>query len=165
MCSTIFWQIIILQAFEKIKRVQLQRFHSVDDPEKKASIETNPLKIFHAAVNNSTPVLQLTPIKRGGVTYQVGYFWNGIGSDCKSGRLSLHNVATDAKRLFESKYNYSCSTVKSTSMSLSISDEFQSENVLLITCQCCCSPVYEIASFSTATRNIGSMFHCLINCH
>jgi len=52
----------------------LQRYHSVDDPEKKASIETNPLKIFHAAVINSTPVLQLTPIKRGGVTYQVGYF-------------------------------------------------------------------------------------------
>lgn len=118
LCSTIFWQIIILQAFEKIKRIQLQRYHSVDDPEKKASIETNPLKIFHAAINNSTPVLQLTPIKRGGVTYQVGYFWNGIGSDCKSGRLNLHNVATDAKRLFKSKYNYSCSTVKSTSMSL-----------------------------------------------
>jgi len=46
----------------------------MDNPEKKASIETNPLKIFHAAVMNSTPVLQLTPIKRGGVTYQVGYF-------------------------------------------------------------------------------------------
>jgi small subunit ribosomal protein S7 len=62
---------LVEEAFEKIKRIQLQRYHSVDDPEKKASIETNPLKIFHAAINNSTPVLQLTPIKRGGVTYQV----------------------------------------------------------------------------------------------
>ena len=118
MCSTVFWQIVLLQAFEKIKRIQLQRYHSVDDPEKKASIQTDPLKIFHAAMINSKPVLQLTPIKRGGVTYQVCYFWNGIGSDCKSGRLNLHNVTTNAKRIFKSKYNYLCSTGKSLSMSL-----------------------------------------------
>jgi small subunit ribosomal protein S7 len=62
------------QAFEKIKRIQLQRYHSTEEPEKKASIYTDPLKIFHAALSNSKPVLQLTPIKRGGVTYQVGCF-------------------------------------------------------------------------------------------
>lgn len=66
------YKYVIPQAFHKIKRIQLQRYHSADDPEKKASIETNPLKIFHVALTNSKPVLQLTPIKRGGMTYQVG---------------------------------------------------------------------------------------------
>jgi hypothetical protein len=69
---------VILQAFEKIKRIQLQRYHSTEDPEKKASVETNPLKIFHAALINSKPVLQLTPIRRGGVTYQVGFFLTAV---------------------------------------------------------------------------------------
>ncbi|KDR12187.1 28S ribosomal protein S7, mitochondrial [Zootermopsis nevadensis] len=62
---------LIEEAFEKIKRIQLQRYHSTEDPEKKTSVLTDPLKIFHAALANSKPVLQLTPIKRGGVTYQV----------------------------------------------------------------------------------------------
>jgi len=31
----------------------------------------NPRKIFYDAVENCKPLLQLTPIKRGGVTYQV----------------------------------------------------------------------------------------------
>ncbi|XP_023702410.1 28S ribosomal protein S7, mitochondrial isoform X3 [Cryptotermes secundus] len=62
---------LVEKAFQKIKRIQLQRYHGADDSEKKASIETNPLKIFHMALTNTKPVLQLTPIKRGGVTYQV----------------------------------------------------------------------------------------------
>lgn len=34
-------------------------------------MELNPVNIFRKAIENSTPLLQLTPIKRGGATYQV----------------------------------------------------------------------------------------------
>ncbi|XP_069691170.1 small ribosomal subunit protein uS7m [Periplaneta americana] len=62
---------LVEKAFEKIKRIQLERYHSIEAADKKNTVETNPLKIFHDAIINSKPVLQLTPIKRGGVTYQV----------------------------------------------------------------------------------------------
>jgi hypothetical protein len=75
------YRYVVPQAFQKIKRIQLQRYHSTDDPEKKTSIETNPLKIFHSALINSKPVLQLTPIKRGGVTYKVGWKYSGFPSN------------------------------------------------------------------------------------
>lgn len=61
---------IIERGMENIKRIQLERYNLADG-EEKDQIETNPLKIFHQAVENCRPLLQLTPIKRGGVTYQV----------------------------------------------------------------------------------------------
>lgn len=61
---------IIEKGLENIKRIQLERYH-LADPADKESIELNPLNIFRTAVENSRPLLQLTPIKRGGATYQV----------------------------------------------------------------------------------------------
>jgi len=58
------------KCFENIKRSQLERYHLADANEK-AKIETNPMKILHQAIENCRPLLQLTPIKRGGVKYQV----------------------------------------------------------------------------------------------
>lgn len=63
----------ILQAFEKIKRVQVRKFHLSKSSAKQDNILTNPLEIFHLAVQNSKPVLDITPVKRGGVTYKVTY--------------------------------------------------------------------------------------------
>lgn len=60
-----------LQTFEKIKRIQIQKWHEAKTEEEKSSIECNPLVIFHQAVENGRPLLQVTPIKRGGITYQV----------------------------------------------------------------------------------------------
>lgn len=62
---------LVENTFENIKRIQLERYNKAKDPEEKAKIEVNPLKIFYAAVENSKPLLKLTPIKRGGSTYQV----------------------------------------------------------------------------------------------
>ena len=56
---------------ETVKRIQVQHYNKETNPDLKAQIEINPLKVFHAAVENCKPVLQLTPIKRGGATYQV----------------------------------------------------------------------------------------------
>lgn len=61
---------LIERGLEKIKRIQLERYN-LAEPDEKGEIETDPLKIFHKAVENCRPLLQLTPIKRGGVTYQV----------------------------------------------------------------------------------------------
>lgn len=61
---------LVERGLENIKRIQLERYH-LADPDEKDSIETDPLKIFHKAVENTRPILMLTPVKRGGVTYQV----------------------------------------------------------------------------------------------
>lgn len=61
---------LVEKGFENIKRIQLERYHLADADEK-PNIETNPLNILHKAVENCRPLLQLTPIKRGGSTYQV----------------------------------------------------------------------------------------------
>lgn len=37
----------------------------------KAKVEVDPMKVFHAAVDNCKPLLQLNSIKRGGQKYQV----------------------------------------------------------------------------------------------
>lgn len=63
-------RLLIEKGFENIKRSQLERYNLAEDDEKH-SIETNPIKIFHQAIENCRPILMLTPIKRGGVTYQV----------------------------------------------------------------------------------------------
>ncbi|KAJ9578712.1 hypothetical protein L9F63_005074 [Diploptera punctata] len=62
---------MVEKAFENVKRIQLEKYNSTTETEKKEAIVTDPLKIFHDAIANCKPVLQLTPIKRGGATYQV----------------------------------------------------------------------------------------------
>lgn len=61
---------LVEKGFENIKRIQLERYNLADGDEK-LKIETNPLRVLQMAVENSRPLLQLTPIKRGGSTYQV----------------------------------------------------------------------------------------------
>jgi hypothetical protein len=60
-----------VQTFETIKRVQLEKYHSTSDPVEKAKIILNPWELMHKAVQNGTPFLETTPVKRGGHTYQV----------------------------------------------------------------------------------------------
>lgn len=62
---------LVEKAFENIKRIQIERYHLATTPEDKAKIELNPKAILYKAVENSKPLLQLCPIKRGGITYQV----------------------------------------------------------------------------------------------
>lgn len=62
---------LVEKAFENIKRKQIERYHLATSVEEKAKIILNPKEILHKAVENCKPLLQLTPIKRGGITYQV----------------------------------------------------------------------------------------------
>lgn len=61
---------LVEKAFENIKRIQIERYHKASHEDRK-SIVLDPKQIFQNAVLNCKPVLYLTPIKRGGVTYQV----------------------------------------------------------------------------------------------
>lgn len=62
---------IVEKGFENIKRMQLERYHLAESDEERAQIELNPRELLRRAVQNSRPLMQLTPIKRGGVRYQV----------------------------------------------------------------------------------------------
>ncbi|XP_058815948.1 small ribosomal subunit protein uS7m [Topomyia yanbarensis] len=62
---------LVEKGFENIKRLQLERYHLAETDEEKEKIELNPRVLLARAVENSRPLLQLTPIKRGGVRYQV----------------------------------------------------------------------------------------------
>lgn len=62
---------LIEKGFEKMKRIQLERYHLAADDEEKKTIELNPRILFHQAVENCRPVLKLIPIKRGGTKYNV----------------------------------------------------------------------------------------------
>nr|CAG4644278.1 EOG090X0CZM [Lepidurus arcticus] len=61
---------LLEKSFAHIKKIQLNRYHQAPEDERE-DIECNPNTIFHNAIANCSPVLQLTPIKRGGVVYQV----------------------------------------------------------------------------------------------
>lgn len=62
---------IVEKGFQQIKRIQLRKYHKAETDEEKQAIELRPKAIFHQAVDNCKPILKLTPIKRGGVRYQV----------------------------------------------------------------------------------------------
>jgi len=62
---------LIEQALQTVKQIQLEKYHKAKSEEVKSNILLDPKVIFHRAVENCKPVLSLTPIKRGGVTYQV----------------------------------------------------------------------------------------------
>ncbi len=59
-----------MKTFYKIKLRQLEKWNTTEES-KRDTIETNPLKIFITAVENCKPVVQMTPVKKAGITYQV----------------------------------------------------------------------------------------------
>ncbi|XP_054016743.1 28S ribosomal protein S7, mitochondrial [Hylaeus anthracinus] len=61
---------LLEQTFENIKTTQLERYNR-SSPEGKAKIELDPLVLFHRAIENCTPVLELEKIRKGGINYQV----------------------------------------------------------------------------------------------
>lgn len=61
---------LLQKTFEKIKRIQLERYHNADEEEKK-TIELQPRVILERAIENCRPLMRLVGVKRGGTTYQV----------------------------------------------------------------------------------------------
>jgi len=65
---------LVTKTFESVKRIQLERYHKAPTSEAKTKIELDPFLIFHRAVDNCIPILQLMSCKKGGITYQVLYY-------------------------------------------------------------------------------------------
>ncbi|XP_076220851.1 mitochondrial ribosomal protein S7 isoform X2 [Nomia melanderi] len=61
---------LLESTFENIKMLQLQRYNAAS-PEEKQFILLDPKQIFHRAVENCTPILEIKKIKKGGIFYQV----------------------------------------------------------------------------------------------
>ncbi|XP_019398084.1 PREDICTED: 28S ribosomal protein S7, mitochondrial [Crocodylus porosus] len=61
---------IMMQTLEAIKRKQLKKYHEASE-EEKVNIECNPYTIFHQALSNCKPIVELTSISRGGRFYQI----------------------------------------------------------------------------------------------
>jgi small subunit ribosomal protein S7 len=62
---------LLSQCFEKIKRIQIERYHKAKTEEEKAAIILNPVDVLLQAIENCRPILMTMPIRRGGVKYQV----------------------------------------------------------------------------------------------
>nr|CAG4648866.1 EOG090X0CZM [Polyphemus pediculus] len=62
---------LLENAFIKVKQIQITKLRKAETEAEKNEIELNPINILHKAIENSKPLLLLTPIKRGGTVYQV----------------------------------------------------------------------------------------------
>lgn len=62
---------LLEKCFEKIKRIQIERYHKAKTEQDKEKIILSPITILHNALENVRPVLMTMPVKRGGVKYQV----------------------------------------------------------------------------------------------
>ena len=61
---------LVEKTFESVKMIQLERYNNAG-PEKRKNIILDPKEIFHRAVENCTPILELQKIRKGGIAYQV----------------------------------------------------------------------------------------------
>lgn len=61
---------VITDTFETIKKIQLDKYRKAEN---KGEIETDPLKIFHKAIENAKPVLGVQTMKKKGKNFQVPY--------------------------------------------------------------------------------------------
>lgn len=62
---------LVYSTIELIKMTQLTKYHSAKTQEERDTIETNPYKIIHQAVENCKPLLSLEEVRKGGVIYRV----------------------------------------------------------------------------------------------
>lgn len=62
---------IVEQVLENIKMKQIENYHRATTDAEKAMVVTDPLKIFHGAVENCKPLLILKTIVKGGSSYRV----------------------------------------------------------------------------------------------
>lgn len=61
---------LVQQSFENIKRIQIAKYHKVPNKQKD-DIEVDPKVIFHKAVENCKPLLELTVCRKGGIRYKI----------------------------------------------------------------------------------------------
>ena len=70
---------------------QIEKFNKADK-EKQKEIETNPLKIFIDALENCKPILKLTTVKKGGISYQCPVPMSEKEREFKSAKLLISSI-------------------------------------------------------------------------
>lgn len=55
----------------RIKTIQVSLYNKTTDEEEKKKIILDPVRIVKQAIQNCRPLLKLTPVRRGGATFQV----------------------------------------------------------------------------------------------
>ena len=63
---------VMTDTFEVIKKIQLAKRNKSDSKDA-IDVETDPLKIFHQAIDNAKPVLGVQTMKKKGKNFQVPY--------------------------------------------------------------------------------------------
>lgn len=61
---------LVEETFGHIKRIQIKKYHEASE-EKRDGIEINPVNVFHKAVENCRPVVQISRVRRGGTWFEV----------------------------------------------------------------------------------------------
>lgn len=61
---------VLETTFENIKILQLKKYYELP-PDERDNVILDPKLILHRAIENCTPVLTLTTVKRGGISYKV----------------------------------------------------------------------------------------------
>ncbi|XP_003706350.1 mitochondrial ribosomal protein S7 [Megachile rotundata] len=61
---------VLETTFENIKILQLKKYYQLP-PEERDSVILDPKAILHEAIENCSPVLELTNVRRGGILYKV----------------------------------------------------------------------------------------------
>lgn len=83
---------LMRETFAIVKRTQLTKYNKCADPEERAKIVCDPLKIFLQALENCKPLLITRPVKRGGATYQVPFPLSELESEDYAMRWLLETV-------------------------------------------------------------------------
>ncbi|XP_041362722.1 28S ribosomal protein S7, mitochondrial-like [Gigantopelta aegis] len=89
---------IMDKTLENIKCIQLEKYHKAPD-EEKSGIECNPVAIFHQAIENCKPMLILTKVVRGGISYQVPVPCNPSMQQSKAMKWLIHSCRDKERKL------------------------------------------------------------------
>lgn len=62
---------LVDKALYNIKLKQVERYNKTEDENVRKEIETNPMKIFLSALDNTKPILKVIGLIKSGISYQV----------------------------------------------------------------------------------------------
>lgn len=92
---------LVENAFTHVKHIQIRKYQNETDEEKKIKILINPREVFHTAVINSTPKLDVTKIKKSGTWYHIP-----VGIKPKRAKFLAMKWLVEASREKEKNYPF-----------------------------------------------------------
>lgn len=81
-----------------VKLRQIEKYHKAE-PAKRSEIETNPMKIFLSALDNTKPILKVIGMLKSGISYQVPVPMSEKEREFKSTNLILSSCQEKDKNV------------------------------------------------------------------